>query len=61
MMRNAATIAAAHAKASRLALAALTGLSAFAFVITVAVVAERQQELADLIMQESLASHGAGR
>ncbi|MFP5077013.1 hypothetical protein ACLE20_06865 [Rhizobium sp. YIM 134829] len=61
MMRNVAVIATVHARASRAALAALTGLSAFVFVITAAAVAERQQERADLIMQESLASHGAGR
>ena len=52
MMRNAATIAAAHARASRAALAALTFLSALAFITTTAVVAERQQARTDLIMQE---------
>lgn len=52
MMRNAATIAAAHARASRIALATLASLSAFAFVVTVATVTERHQARTDRIMQE---------
>lgn len=50
---NASSIAAAHARASCVALASLTGLSAMIFVLTAAVVAERQQARSDRIMQES--------